>query len=50
MNRNIKLILSIFTLLAAVSMSGCIDQTEENAIQDETIDVAVSILPQQEFV
>ncbi|WP_445474504.1 metal ABC transporter solute-binding protein, Zn/Mn family [Methanococcoides methylutens] len=50
MNRNIKLILSLFTLLAAVSMSGCIDQTEENASQDETIAVAVSILPQQEFV
>ncbi|NYT19194.1 MAG: zinc ABC transporter solute-binding protein [Methanosarcinales archaeon] len=50
MNRDIKLILSIFTLMAAVSMSGCIDQTENNASQDETIVVAVSILPQQEFV
>lgn len=50
MNRNIKLILSLFTLLMAVFISGCIDQTEENTNQDESIVVAVSILPQQEFV
>ncbi|KGK97817.1 zinc ABC transporter substrate-binding protein [Methanococcoides methylutens] len=50
MNRNIKLILGIFTLLVAISTSGCIDQTEENSSQDDAIVVAVSILPQQEFV
>ncbi|WP_135612799.1 metal ABC transporter solute-binding protein, Zn/Mn family [Methanococcoides sp. AM1] len=50
MNRNIKLILSICTLFVAVFMSGCIDQTEENASQEDVLVVAVSILPQQEFV
>jgi len=51
MNKNIKFTLTLFTLLIAVFISGCIDQTEENtSYQDESIVVAISILPQQEFV
>ena len=51
MNRNIMIILAILILMASIFISGCTDQTEEdNNQQSEKLVVAVSILPQQEFV
>ncbi|MGM0770444.1 MAG: metal ABC transporter solute-binding protein, Zn/Mn family [Halobacteriota archaeon] len=51
MNKNIIIILTLFTLLASAFVSGCTDNSIEDAVsEDDRIVVAVSILPQQEFV
>ncbi|WP_440951445.1 metal ABC transporter solute-binding protein, Zn/Mn family [Methanococcoides sp. FTZ1] len=51
MNRNITITLAVLILMASISISGCTDQpAEDSNQQSEKLVVAVSILPQQEFV
>ncbi|AKB85554.1 metal ABC transporter solute-binding protein, Zn/Mn family [Methanococcoides methylutens] len=51
MNKNIIIVLTLLALMISVFASGCTDQSgEDTTIEEEKLVVAVSILPQQEFV
>jgi zinc transport system substrate-binding protein len=51
MNRKIMIILTLFAVMTSIFVSGCTNQIGEDDIQEsEKLTVAVSILPQQEFV